>query len=62
MDGFWLYIGTFVGGLCVGYLLYERVHPGAALLRQIRIANQFSVGRGYEYNLVEYHPPTRGEK
>jgi len=37
------------------------VHPGAALLRQIRIANQFSVGRGYDYNLVEYHPPTREE-
>jgi hypothetical protein len=57
----WLFIGTFVAGLCAGSLLYERVHPGAALLRQILIANQFSVGRGYEYNLVEYHPPAGEE-
>ncbi len=61
MDGFWLYIGTFVAGLCAGYLLYERVHPGAAFLRNVRAANRLCVDRGYEYNLVEYHPPTGDE-
>lgn len=60
MDGIFL-IGTFVTGMMVGYVLYERVHPGAAFLRNIRAANRLCVGRGYEYGLVKYHPPTREE-